>query len=112
MEPLMRHRPKGITEEDFLNVLFNTHCRVLTTYYVKYNFRMLGLYCVNDTIPTQGLGDHLRQIKRHDKIMARVDDRHKDIIHVDHQGHVFLLNPSEWSLIRGNLVMRPFSEEI
>jgi hypothetical protein len=112
IDPLLRQKPKNVEVRDYLDSIFNVHTRIISTYFVKRKFTIPGYYMVNDTIPIFKAGQEFRSAKRLDTISVRVDDREPNIIHLEHKGHVFMLNRFEWNWVKRCTRKRDNNEDI
>ncbi len=112
IKPLLRLKPLEVDMSDFLAIIFSTHSRIISSYYVKTDFRMPGLYLENGCIPVQGVGNKHRKIRRLDSILVRVDDKDPNVINTEYKGHVFQLTGLEWASLKKHLIKRKGCEEI
>jgi hypothetical protein len=99
LKPILETKPEHLDDEEYLALVLNVHNRVISRYVTHRAFNIPGMYLVNGTIPTQGVGDEWRRIGRQKHLLARVDDA-TGVIDVEHQGHLFRLTSEEWAKVR------------
>lgn len=110
--PLLATRPGNIEEKDWLDWCWATNIVVISRYHCKRALDLPGLYMVDDTHPTYGLGDEKRGCKRYQALVVRGDDRFPNSIIVDHRGANFLLNKEEWLSLRTMLKLYKQDQEV
>ncbi len=101
---LLAHRPRNMSQDDFLSYVMSVDSRFITLYRVKRNLNLPGLIIDDEQLTRPRLLMDSEQkrssIKKSDIISVRVDDRTPEEIIIETKSSLLQLTRKEWDDIR------------